>query len=556
MSPQIFKACLKVLRKCHLYYLSQLTTPTGSHLISWTAYRAAYIAQLANKRGRFLPHKWYLDIQAHTTIPDSHDRLHSRFVCSSSVTLTATLIPGVTTTQKNRHWLVTLDGHDAPLFGKQLSVQPKKDTCVIVHWTSDCLSSSDDVIHLRPCLGCDAHIPFPSANKYAAVAPRCTFTISLLKSLILLTNCELSYSRRLDISPDFFSSSLVVDDDLVRNSPPCGSSSLPSPIILPPGSHYRFYTNEVAAIFAALSVFPDDSTISIYTDSQAAIDGLRLCAFSSYTNSHSYYKTTNFELWASIECSIRAKRLTVFPVKVKGHASNYWNEFADSLANSAHHSDDAIFFSMADFTSSHNVRLVYDDVVCESNPRRLFKLYYQATFMKDLLSLKRFQFTFCLRDRDDYVVDWELTWFSLNFSPVHDASFQAHHASRHYTFKFKLFLDDLPLLEKLKLTCPDLYIDLLTCRSCRNRKEDLLHLILCPKRKWEDVMNITFKLKTTLQPSNLPATLYVPFSSLPPPTQLMTSRDSRTDWIKNSMIQELPWYNHFIEFNGSSNGAT
>ncbi|GBB94337.1 hypothetical protein RclHR1_23370001 [Rhizophagus clarus] len=76
------------------------------------------------------------------------------------------------------------------------------------------------------------------------------------------------------------------------------------------------------------------------------------------------------------------------------------------------------------------------------------------------------------------------------------------------------------------------------------------------KSKWEDVMNITFKLKTTLQPSNLPATLYVPFSSLPPPTQLMTSRDSRTDWIKNSMIQELPWYNHFIEFNGSSNGAT
>ncbi|GBB87298.1 hypothetical protein RclHR1_13730008 [Rhizophagus clarus] len=223
---------------------------------------------------------------------------------------------------------------------------------------------------------------------------------------------------------------------------------------------YGIRRAEVAAIFAALSVSPDDSTISIYTDSQAAIDGLRLCASSSYTNSRSYYKTTNFELWASIKCSIRAKRLTVFPVKVKGHAGNYWNEFADSLANSAYHSDDAIFLSMADFTSSHNVHLVYDDIVCESNPKRLFKLYYQATFMKDLLSLKHFQFTFCLRDRDDYVVDWELIWFSLNFSLIYDASFQVYHASRHYTFKFKLFLDDLPLLEKLKLTHPDLYIDL------------------------------------------------------------------------------------------------
>ncbi|GET01218.1 hypothetical protein GLOIN_2v1783661 [Rhizophagus clarus] len=103
--------------------------------------------------------------------------------------------------------------------------------------------------------------------------------------------------------------------------------------------------------------------------------------------------------------------------------------------------------------------------------------------MKDLLSLKRFQFTFCLCNKDDYVVDWELTWVALNFSPVHDAFFQAHHALRHYTFKFKLFLDDLPLLETLKLTRPDLYINLLTCHLCRDRSEDLIHLILCAKRR-------------------------------------------------------------------------
>ncbi|GBB83919.1 hypothetical protein RclHR1_10590001 [Rhizophagus clarus] len=74
------------------------------------------------------------------------------------------------------------------------------------------------------------------------------------------------------------------------------------------------------------------------------------------------------------------------------------------------------------------------------------------------------------------------------------------------------------------------------------------------KSKWEDAMNITFKLKTTPRPSNLPATSYVPFSSLLPLTQLVTSRDSGTDWIKNSMIQGLPWYNHFVGFYGLSNG--
>ncbi|GES95902.1 hypothetical protein GLOIN_2v1783661 [Rhizophagus clarus] len=172
----------------------------------------------------------------------------------------------------------------------------------------------------------------------------------------------------------------------------------------------------------------------------------------------------------------------ILPVKVKGHDGNYWNEFTDSLANSAHHSNTATLFPVADYTSSHNIRLVYDGITCESNPRRLFKTYYQASLMKDLLALKRFQFTYCLNNRDDYVVNWELTWFTLNFSPVHDASFQAHHASRYFAFKFKLFLDDLPLLEKLKITRPNLYIDLLTCHSCCIHKEDLTHFILCAKR--------------------------------------------------------------------------
>ncbi|GBB90091.1 hypothetical protein RclHR1_16990005 [Rhizophagus clarus] len=507
--------------------------------------------------------------------------------------------------------------------------------------------------------------------------PRCTFKISLTKSLILSTDCEriqqsttevvspyswtdlsntvVPYYRRLDILSDFSSSSSIIECDLTVASPLDDLSSLPSPILPLSGSHYRYYTDgslinlrtpEISmatAIYAALSVSLVDSTVTIYTDSQAAIDSLSLCTSSSYTNSRLYYKTTNFELWASIEKSIFTKRLMVFPVKVKSHDGNYWYKFTDSLANSAHHSDTAPLLPAAAYTSSHCVRLVYDDIVCESNPKRLFKLHYQATFLKDLLSLKRFSFVHCLHNQDDYVVDWQLTWFTLNFSPAHDASFQAFHAAWHYTFKFKLFLDDLPLLEKLKITRPDLYINLLTCRLCQDRMEDLMHLILCPKRrstmhqilqsyqnhlffklreagelantdptpmlrklsslscwtisssnwssyaliwgclptmfidlfvdlsiprqsalkvvaaihnnfiqklrkhiwnprtydkcKWEEAMKITLKLKTTPQPSNLPATSYVPFSSIPPLTHSVISRDSELDWLKNSIIQ-------------------
>ncbi|GBC01126.1 hypothetical protein RclHR1_04080004 [Rhizophagus clarus] len=499
-------------------------------------------------------------IPANTTIPDSHDHLYDRYVCSPSTTPVVSIVPGITTNQKNRRWLVSLDGHAAPLFGKQLTVQPKKDTCIIVHWTSDCLSSPGDVIRLHPCPGCDAHVPFPAAIKYTTVEPRCTITVSLLRSLIPPTDCErirqsttvvvspyswadfcdqvVSYYNCLFIPPDFSSSPPMVDGESTSSSLSRDSPGLPLPVILPPGSYYQYYTDgslinlgspevsmgwswvqvipdagylnsvatythgtirnwpsstraEIAAIYAALSVTLEDSVISIYTDSQAAIDGLRSCASSTYTNSHFYYKTTNFELWAAIECCIQAKRLSVLSVKINGHDGNYWNEFANSLANSAYQSDDAFLLSEAIISSSHTVRLVYDTVTCESNPRRLFKVHYQAIYMQNLLALTRFQFTFYLTDRDDYIIDWDLTWFTLNYSPTHDASFQAHHTSRHFTFKFKLFLDDLSLLEMLKITHPDLYIDLLTCRSCCNRKEDLMHLILCSKR--HNVMHQIFQ---------------------------------------------------------------
>ncbi|GET57865.1 RNA-directed DNA polymerase from mobile element jockey-like [Rhizophagus irregularis DAOM 181602=DAOM 197198] len=398
---------------------------------------------------------------------------------------------------------------------------------------------------------------------------------------------------------------------------------------------------EAAAIYAVLTISSRDSEVTIYTDSQTAIDDLRSCSSFVYSNSRLYYKTTNFELWAIIERTILSKNLTVFPVKVKAHSCNYLNDFADSLANTAHTASSSILISGMDLASAHDFVLVYDnDVVCESNPRHLLKLYYQTQLMRDLLNLTRFHFTSLLTSNIDYIIDWELTWFTLNFKPSHDASFTPDHASRHLTFKFKLFLDDLPTLEKLKRTRPDLYMDELTCRSCIDRMEDLMHLFMCKNRRvpmqqilqsyqnhllsklleagnmadidptpliakltslscwsfsstnwssyalvrgclpklfidlfvdlsiprnsaikviaaihnnfvqkfrrriwnprsydksrWKNAMNITYKMKTTPMPSNLPLSTYIPYSSLPPPT-LHDSRDSGTDWLKNSI---------------------
>ncbi|EXX56023.1 hypothetical protein RirG_219940 [Rhizophagus irregularis DAOM 197198w] len=174
-----------------------------------------------------------------------------------------------------------------------------------------------------------------------------------------------TYFGHLDIQPNF--SQVDVDTVPSPTPSPLGSDAslafAASPLATPPDNHYCFYTDgslinlgtpdvsmgwswvqvldgagffqsiaayahgiihnwpsstraETAAIHAALTVTPPSSMVTIYTDSQSAIDGLRLCASSSYSNSRLYYKTTNFELWAIIEHLISSKSLSVTAVKV------------------------------------------------------------------------------------------------------------------------------------------------------------------------------------------------------------------------------------------------
>ncbi|EXX58308.1 hypothetical protein RirG_199180 [Rhizophagus irregularis DAOM 197198w] len=69
------------------------------------------------------------------------------------------------------------------------------------------------------------------------------------------------------------------------------------------------------------------------------------------------------------------------------------------------------------------------------------------------------------------------------------------------------------------------------------------------KGLWEHAMNITSTLKQSPRPKGLSKSSYLPYSSLPPPTQI-DSRDSGTDWLKNSMQYGLSWFNHISGFMG------
>ncbi|PKY29222.1 hypothetical protein RhiirB3_445770 [Rhizophagus irregularis] len=181
------------------------------------------------------------------------------------------------------------------------------------------------------------------------------------------SNCNLSTCSTL--AADISCTSIGTVDMASPASPllTAGNVAASSSVVLSSDSHYTFTLMssssraEAAAIYAALSASPANSVIYIYTDSQTSIE--------------------------------------------------------------AHTSEDVVLISRLDLAAVHIYILVYDDVVCEFNPRHLLKQYYQMIYMKDLLDLSHFSFISLLTDPSPYLVDWALTWHTLMFQPKYDNSF-------------------------------------------------------------------------------------------------------------------------------------
>ncbi|CAB4436105.1 unnamed protein product [Rhizophagus irregularis] len=168
LSIKIFRSSLHRLRKRGFFYLSQLLTPQGTHLVLGRS----FIPTLFIKLSHGLVTKWYQD-------------LPTQFVHSTA----KDLIPCIPLVGSKKHWIVTLDDESSPLFGKQLSFQPSRSTCTIAHWISDCSSRPGDLITLKSCPGCDFNMYKSSYMKkpVSIGSVSCACSVPLPESLILPT---------------------------------------------------------------------------------------------------------------------------------------------------------------------------------------------------------------------------------------------------------------------------------------------------------------------------------------------------------------------------------
>ncbi|PKY63102.1 hypothetical protein RhiirA4_490983, partial [Rhizophagus irregularis] len=266
----IFKSSLHRLRKRGFFYLSQLLTPQGTHLVSWSV----LYSNSAQKHGHARVTKWYRDLSSIVTDPNQPGLLLDQFVSTRPVqSIAKDLTPCIPFEGSKKHWIVTLDKDCSPLFGKQLSFQPLRSTCIIAHWTSDCSSRPGDLITLMPCPGCDLNMYKSSYKKKPMFigSVSCACSVPLPESLILPTKKTSITANTTQIVATVSWAEIV---DFVTNYIRCHSERLmsstissPAPLvdnIVRPAAADLFTAADIAA--SSPVVITEDSCYTFYTD--------------------------------------------------------------------------------------------------------------------------------------------------------------------------------------------------------------------------------------------------------------------------------------------------
>jgi hypothetical protein len=123
------------------------------------------------------------------------------------------------------------------------------------------------------------------------------------------------------------------------------------------------------------------------------------------------------------------------------------------------------------------VSSVNSEALVEINPRSVCKSSQQALWFNNFIDLSRMSQISSLSFSNQ--VDWSATWSLLHHFPDVSKSQTSFAQSRHFVFASKLFLNELPLLEYLRLKRDDLYHDFPNCVRCLQAPETWSHFIRC-----------------------------------------------------------------------------
>lgn len=241
---------------------------------------------------------------------------------------------------------------------------------------------------------------------------------------------------------------------------------------------------EIVAILTAILATPSNNKLYIYTDSQAAIDGINnTLTLHQQSTAHSL-KQHNYILLHIIKDLLINKNITLQLEKVKGHSQNRWNDVADTLAK--HGRTEAIYNRDRNFTletldrqidlNSIGCVLTWDGHYVDRNIRSYISLVSNLTIEAQWSYNNQWQPIFDHDHASNFNYQWSSFWNSFAILNHHNC--RSFKTSADFIFKLKRTNNLLPTIDKLRLRSP--YYNQLKCVFCNIQDETLKHLATCP----------------------------------------------------------------------------
>ncbi|CAB4442142.1 unnamed protein product [Rhizophagus irregularis] len=452
----LFIKSLKLLKNRSIMFLEQITTLDGKSLINWKDLKFRSFSQ--SMALALIPY-WFTYIKNISLLPDSH------LLLPNLQTPSAHNFKGITITHPSfdnrvKGWTVFwVDRFNSSFFGKIIKKDTEKKKIYIQHFSP---SRQNNLTFFDPCHGCilnnhqnsDCIIIIPRTdlilipnNTITQITMRSRASLDL-RDLFLQARFLYHFNRRLI---PFYQDSIFIKrtDNIITKyidfsdshnglescsmsfgfAQACDNS--PKVLFTSTCQHWpSSYRPESLAILTALIVAPINANVTIYTDSQSAID------------TWSQFRSMNFDPHLRSIFKIRSNHIA--------HSGDPWNEFIDTKCSEVHvNNENSIITLLTNNMDNIHYTLKWNNIKIEQSPRK---------FITQTSKVRGFEEFFNLARNVKYRhtnVNWKLTFETLSGEEL--SNITTFKSSRLKAQKIKFLMEELPTIEQMKKSLLDIY---------------------------------------------------------------------------------------------------
>ncbi|PKY49035.1 hypothetical protein RhiirA4_422638 [Rhizophagus irregularis] len=233
---------------------------------------------------------------------------------------------------------------------------------------------------------------------------------------------------------------------------------------------------EIMAILTAIIILPSNATVTIFTDSQAAITTFHQSANLQHISPRRFNKINYNSLWSAIHFIIRKLVLKISFVKIIAHSNLANNDRADELARAGRFKSLPTSININGIPNL-NISISWNnEIVIDKDIRKTLGKIIDYRWLDNHMNHGNLSDIYTFTQR--HMINWMVTSKFFHHNSRDTYTSDAH--SKDISWIVKSSTNTLPTLDVLNRNFPKLINDDTNCLLCNDALETNAHLWHCP----------------------------------------------------------------------------